>query len=285
MTEYRLARPQEEADVLDFINMVFSMHSQPHDFAALLPKVYAHPGFARYHYVAVEDGHIRGTVALLPLTLRVEENCALKAGYIGSVAVHPYSRGAGHMKALMRMALTDAEAQGYDLLALGGRRQRYAYFGFEKGGQRLTFSLNSDNVRHAMADVDEDAVRIREVTDAQDTVLDDVWQLSRRQMLTCERDRERLLDIFHSWHNALYVLEDARQDGTFLGYLNASGDQICELALLDERRLAETLKAWMRGRAKAGITVLMYQRVRASYLKSIAENYTVTDAHMLRVIN
>ena len=217
MTEYRLARPQEEADVLDFINMVFSMHSQPHDFAALLPKVYAHPGFARYHYVAVEDGHIRGTVALLPLTLRVEENCALKAGYIGSVAVHPYSRGAGHMKALMRMALTDAEAQGYDLLALGGRRQRYAYFGFEKGGQRLTFSLNSDNVRHAMADVDEDAVRIREVTDAQDTVLDDVWQLSRRQMLTCERDRERLLDIFHSWHNALYVLEDARQDGTFLG--------------------------------------------------------------------
>ena len=234
MTEYRLARPQEEADVLDFINMVFSMHSQPHDFAALLPKVYAHPGFARYHYVAVEDGHIRGTVALLPLTLRVEENCALKAGYIGSVAVHPYSRGAGHMKALMRMALTDAEAQGYDLLALGGRRQRYAYFGFEKGGQRLTFSLNSDNVRHAMADVDEDAVRIREVTDAQDTVLDDVWQLSRRQMLTCERDRERLLDIFHSWHNALYVLEDARQDGTFLGYLNASGDQICELALLDE---------------------------------------------------
>ena len=57
------------------------------------------------------------------------------------------------------------------------------------------------------------------------------------------------------------------------------------MALLDERRLAETLKAWMRVRAKAGITVPMYQRVRASYLKSIAENYTVTDAHMLRVIN
>ena len=134
-----------------------------------------------------------------------------------------------------------------------------------------------------MADVDEDAVRIREVTDAQDAVLEDVWQLSRRQMLTCERDRERLLDIFHSWHNALYVLEDARQDGTFLGYLNASGDQICELALLDERRLAETLKAWMRGRAKAGITVPMYQRVRASYLKSIAENYTCNRrAHAAR---
>ena len=34
MTEYRLARPQEGAAVLDFINMVFSMHAQPHDFAA-----------------------------------------------------------------------------------------------------------------------------------------------------------------------------------------------------------------------------------------------------------
>ena len=84
MTEYRLARPQEEADVLDFINMVFSMHSQPHDFAALLPKVYAHPGFARYHYVAVEDGHAVGYACLSPY--RVKE--AYAATVELSVYVH-----------------------------------------------------------------------------------------------------------------------------------------------------------------------------------------------------
>ncbi len=285
MAEYRLARPNEESDILDFINMVFSMHVQPHDFSRLLPKVYAHSGFSRYHYVAAEDGHIRGTVALLPLNLRVEGNSFLKAGYIGSVSVHPYARGCGHMKALMQLVLDDAEKQGYDLLVLGGRRQRYGYYGFEKGGTKLCFSVNGDNVRHAMSDVDSDAVCIRLVDDARDCVLDDIWHLSRRQMLTCERDRLRLLDIMHSWGSSLYALEDVEQDGTFIGYLCVNDRQITELALTDERLLPNVLKAWMKDRTDCKIIVPMYQRVRASYLKSIAENYTIADAQMLHIIN
>ena len=71
MTEYRFARPEDEEKVLDFIDFVFSQAHRPHDFARLLPKVYAHPGFSAIHALAVADGRIRAAVAVMPMTMGV----------------------------------------------------------------------------------------------------------------------------------------------------------------------------------------------------------------------
>ena len=111
MTEYRKALEHEEADILDFINYVFSQAHRPHDFRKLLPKVYAHKGFYRYHYVAAENGHIRGTVAVLPVEMPFGDGQSLKIGYVGSVSAHPYDKGAGHMKKLMQLMLEDTKEQ------------------------------------------------------------------------------------------------------------------------------------------------------------------------------
>ena len=66
MTEYRMARPGEEEDILDFINLVFSQAHEPHHFDRLIPKVYGHAGHAPLHAIALEDGHIRAAIGLLP---------------------------------------------------------------------------------------------------------------------------------------------------------------------------------------------------------------------------
>ena len=71
MTEYRFARPEEEPQILDLIDLVFSQGSRPHDFRKLLPKVYAHPGFSAIHALAVADGRIRAAVAVMPMTMGV----------------------------------------------------------------------------------------------------------------------------------------------------------------------------------------------------------------------
>ena len=160
MTEYRIARAEEEARLVDFINMVFSMAHCPHDFKTLEPKMYGAPGFAQHHFVAVENGLIRGVVGLMPMTLRVGEK-RLKLGYIGSVSAHPYDKGAGHMKHCMALALDAARERGYDLLVLGGQRQRYQYFGFEQGGMSLRFAVNQRNIRHALGHIDETQVTLR----------------------------------------------------------------------------------------------------------------------------
>ena len=65
----------------------------------------------------------------VPLSLLVAGK-PLRAAGIGTVSVHPYARGEGHMKKLMHMTLEECRENGADLAMLGGQRQRYEYFGF-----------------------------------------------------------------------------------------------------------------------------------------------------------
>lgn len=281
MAEYRKALACEESDILDFINMVFSQAHRPHDFKALLPKVYAHAGFYRYHYVAVEEGRIRGTVAVLPLDMPVGGE-TLKIGFVGSVSAHPYDKGAGHMKKLMELMLSDAKDK-YDLLALGGQRQRYNYFGFECGGARLRFTINESNVRHALKDV-ACRMNVREVLPG-DAVLREIHALCSQKMFCCVRAAERFLDIMHSWQGKLYALED---EGGLQGYLYTKGDDfMAEIGLVDESRIGELIKAYMLQTGATSLTVRVnpLNRVRASYIKSFAEKWQLSDNQMLNVLN
>lgn len=282
MIEYRKALPREEADILDFINYVFSQAHRPHDFKSLLPKVYAHAGFYRYHYVAVQEGRIRSTVAVLPVEMPLSSGQVLKIGYVGSVSVHPYDRGAGHMKKLMEIMLADAKTQ-YDLLALGGRRQRYQYFGFECGGGRLRFTVNKDNVRHALKDV-ECRMQLREIIE-DEPVLDEIHALCSQKQFCCLRDRARLIDIMHSWEGKLYALED---EAGLQGYVYTKGDGfLAEIGLVDESRMRELIKAYMclKNIDEVTVRVNSLNRVRANYVKSFAEKWQLSDDQMLHVIS
>ena len=148
MTEYRLAKPEEWEDCIELANYVFSMAHRPHDFEQLIPRVYqAGPEMARIHRVAVaENGRLRAEIAVLPQQMAAGGKL-LRAGYVGSVSVHPKARGEGHMKRLLGDWITDLEGT-CDLLALDGQRQRYAYFGFTPGSEKYTFYLDVANVRH-----------------------------------------------------------------------------------------------------------------------------------------
>ena len=278
--EYRKARPEEEEQLLDFINLVFSQAHEPHDFAALLPKVYAHPGFSRYHLVAAEQGSILATVAMLPLTLRVEEGVMLRCGYVGSVSVHPRKRGAGHMRRLMAMTLEEAKAQGMDFVALGGQRQRYAYYGFERGGEKLEFMVNGANIRHAVQAAGD--LCLREITDRQDRAIAFLCRLTAVQPMTCVRKENDFYDIMRSWHGRYYALE---RDGEILGGLYAIGDEITELVLAEENLCEQAVAAWLQRQERCTVRVPACNRVRANCLKRFSENYTVSDAAMYRVLN
>lgn len=94
MTEYRLAKPEEWEDCIELANYVFSTAHRPHDFEQLIPRVYqAGPEMARIHRVAVaENGRLRAEIAVLPQQMAAGGKL-LRAGYVGSVSVHPKARG------------------------------------------------------------------------------------------------------------------------------------------------------------------------------------------------
>ena len=257
MTEYRFARPEEEAEVLDFINAVFSQAARPHDFEKLIPKVYAHPGYAGMHAVAVEDGRIRGTVAMLPITVHAGESC-LKAGYIGSVSVHPRFRGKGYMKELMAMQISEAKRRGMDFMALGGQRQRYQYFGFSLYGGEISFSVTRANARHALP---KDT--LFSFAPATERHAEKMAALNERQTLYCQRPR--YWDAVRTYNGAPYVILEGDR---FAGYLIVLGDRI-----------------WLREHKSCEILCYGYMKERIRGLNAFAEAYAIGPSGMIKVLN
>ena len=282
MTDYRFARPEEEEEILDLINAVFSQKARPHDFARLIPKVYAHPGFSRFHAVAEVDGRIRGTVAMLPIDVQMgRDGNTLRGGYIGSVAVHPRFEKRGLMRALMSMQAEHARRTGLDFMALGGQRQRYNYHGFEKAGLGLHFSVNTANVRHALKDVAP--AELAPLSGPDDPCLDTLYALYEAQPARCQRSRELFYDTLCTYNSTPWAIRD--QDGNPAGYFVAMDDEITELVLRDEALLPQVIRAWMENRPRCAVTCPGWHLERAAALNVFAEGSEISNYQMLRVLN
>ena len=77
----------------------------------------------------------------------------LKCAGVGGVCSHPVlARGAGYVQQLMDHIIARMKAEGYHLSVLGGIRQRYAYYGYEKCGVATSYAINRSNVRRYFAE-------------------------------------------------------------------------------------------------------------------------------------
>lgn len=284
MLEYRQARPEEEADLLDFVNYVFSFSHRPHDFRKLLPKDYEHPGFHRHHLIASREGRIQATVATLPLSLRLSDDSRLSLGYVGTVSVHPRARGEGHMKRLMQLTRERALSEGMEMLVLAGQRQRYNYFGFEKAGALLSFEVNTDNLRHALSAEAGEDVRFTRLSGMAEHEIDQVYRLFERQVMRGERSREALPEFLRSWQAEAFGIS---KGGEVIGYLCAREKILSEWSLADEALLLPVLKAWLRyrGIGEATLNLPLHRQGELEVLARAAEDYSLFDSFMADVLD
>ncbi len=248
MVEYRRAREEEAADILDFINYVFSQAHKPHDFRKFNPPMYGsdYP-FWKEHYVAVEDGRIKATLSITERTVE-RGGETFSYGHVGQVSVHPYARGEGHMKRLMHMAIDDLINNGFDFAELGGLRQRYGYFGFTQGGPHYEMRITTTNTRHALQG--------RECT------------LTARQ-----RPHEG------GWSYKYDILDE--QDNI----VGKAGDHLLEL---DDPYLApEACEAYFRASGEKQMTVSaeLHEAERVRVLNSFCENISLANRSMYRIFH
>ncbi len=202
------------ADLMQLIDLTFGFKTPETQFLGLLPKLYK-PEYRPQdsNYVVCEDGIPVAAVGAYDHTVTV-------AGYripcrgIGNVAVHPDHRGKGYMKLSMEAAIEDMIRDGVALSTLGGRRQRYQYFAYDRCGPCHTFSITADNLRHTFGTLAA-PLAVRRVTDPTDPLLDGIKALSDNGIFTPERAREMFLDIAETWHAALYAVLDGDR---FAGY-------------------------------------------------------------------
>ncbi len=282
---YRVAGPSDRENYIDFINYVFSHAHEPSDFKSMLPKEYGDGRESHaVHFLALDaQERIRAAIALLPFSLHIAEH-TLNCGFIGSVSVHPYARKEGHMKKLMAMADSWMRKKDIDLAVLGGLRQRYQYFGYTKGGLHINYTVNTDNIRHALKDVSANGFTVEEITDASDVRLTEIYAMHQLLPVRTDRQPEQLFDILHSYGHRLYA---AMKNGRFTGYFTACENIIAELTVKNPADYKSILKCRMQTETAGEITILVspWDCALMRTLNGFAENITITSGENYKVYN
>ena len=273
MLEYRRGRPEDYPAYLAFADRVFTEAYREHHFDRLLPKVYA-PGQPTAHlqYLAVDDRlGIRGLVAHLPGTLHAGGQ-VLRTAYIGTVSVCSEARGEGHMIELMRRTMRELREDGTDLVLLSGLRQRYGYFGFEKGGERWRYDVHEANIRHALRGIDASALSFRPIL--ADTE-DERWAqaLQQRQPLWYDRGIYGYALTCQSFEGVPWlILREGEPCGSLV--VNEGSAHIHELLHDETVTLPQVLKAWQRqaGVMSLRVTLPSWQTEDRLALQGFAES-------------
>jgi predicted acetyltransferase len=242
-------------EAMAFLDQVFGEHA-PHDFANLIPSIYQPTDtLMRCNYAVREGNRLGAIVGVFPITWRVG-GVTLKVAGVGGVSVHPDSRGKGYMKLLMNHAVAEMRRGGYDLSYLGGRRQRYAYFGYEVAGTACRLNFGKDNVRHALADSDN-RVTLEPLGD-DPKINPQLKALHDARPSYCERTAETFHRHLRNWHCRPMVVRDAA--GQIAGYISAQKEEpvVNEFVVKDTHTATEVVRTWIeQGNDK--LTVVMQQ--------------------------
>lgn len=271
-------------DYMDFINYVFGFNGDSSDFKKLLPKLYKYeyePSVSSY--VAVEDGKLKSAIGAFDHDISVCGNLVKTRG-IGNVAVHPYARGKGYMKKLMNMALDDMEKEGVALSVLGGRRQRYNFFSYDKLGQAVSMSFNSDNFRHTYGKDRKHTLTFKTLKAGDVETVYKIKELSESHPFYAIREVDKYFEIISSWHQKAYV---AFENGQFVGYAVGKGSDINELLASEGQDIREFICALYDylGASSMHVKLPIFLRDYINDLYCLCESYSVETAKSFSVLN
>jgi Predicted acetyltransferase len=223
--------------IIDFADLIFSKAHRPHDFATLLPKNYG-PGRTKpeNHVVALDDdGGLLGMVMFDPFDLTVGGE-TLKAVCVGTVSVHPRARGMGVMKKLMDKMGEQPAVKNADLVVLGGRRQRYEYYGFTLSGEACRYTIDADNNRHALLKM---ALTVTSLTDAH---IEAVMEIAHRKDVHVKHEADLFLEVQKSWNARPVAILDGDEVVGFADVVKEEG-RISQMALASSEYDGAAVKA------------------------------------------
>ena len=277
------AVPYEE--LMSVLNTSFGFFTPETEFLGLLPKLYREQYRPQdQNWVVTEDGVLTAAIGAYDHEIVV---CGrrLPCRGIGNVAVHPDHRRKGYMKQAMNQAIADMVNDGIVMSTLGGRRQRYQYFGYDKAGPAYHFSISRDNIRHTYGDAPA-PFTVREVTDPADPAIDEIIALTEQGRFIPVRDRALYLDIANTWKARLLVLTDPAENDRFVGYCICDGGSLSELRVArseDFMGLVRSVFACLDKGFTVGLPSYETEQVKAISL--IAEGIAIHPSMMYLILN
>lgn len=274
------------ADYMAFINLVFGFTAPEQKFEGLLPKLYREERRPQdSNYIVTENGQLMAAVGAYDHEITVC-GCRIPCRGIGNVAVHPDARGKGYMKATMNAALEDMVRDGIALSTLGGRRQRYQYFSYDKAGLCYTFSVTRDNLRHTYG-TSEVPVSLKVIEDKDDPLIHEILALSETAVFHPIRAFEDYLDVANTWHARLLAFTDPAEDDRFVGYcIMDQGNAISELCAVRDEDVMSIVRS-VSAHLESGLTVCLPEH-QAAYIEAltpVAEGVSLGCSMSYTVLN
>lgn len=284
---------QRTEELLDFANMVFSMEYSSTDFAALLPKAYSQERCAvPVHHIIRESGRVRALIDTYPVILGLQGKSSrtVKAAYVGTVSVHPSSRGRGYMTRLMGRVEEDAREQGCVLMILDGERHRYQHYGFEHAGICYSFFIETGNIKHCCADIYgkecmDSAVYSFEELEEHSPYLDKLYQLYQRRAVTV-RSRDDFWLCLQGYNASAHVI---LRSGEPIGYLDLSEnmENVLEIEIDRVSDLCRVLYDLMMAfdMTQLCISVGMDEQDKIRELEKACDRCKVSMSHQVKILD
>lgn len=231
-------------EFVEMLDEVFSEH-EPHNFRTRLPALYkADDQHSNCNLIIRREGQIAAALGVFPIDWRTRSGDSLKMAGIGGVSVRKQFRGQGLMKKLMKAAIELIEQEGYDLCYLGGQRQRYRYFGWERCGSRYRLRITKDNVRHDLPQDITNGLSLKKIED-EPGLFAQMQKLHRAQPTWCGRNFSPFRDYLRQWKkNGWAVLN---KDGAVAAYIvgNPGISDVGELVACDSNSALAAVKLWI----------------------------------------
>ncbi len=284
---------QKTEELLDFANMVFSMEYSNTDFATLLPKAYSKERCQiPTHHIIREENKVRALIDSYPLTMRITDKneYAIKACFLGTVCVHPNSRGKGYMIELMKQVEEDAVRQDCALMILDGDRHRYQHYGFEHAGIRYRFHIEPNNIRHCCAQIYKEPTTIEqsyhfEKIRSESSRIAYFYELYRRGIVTTRSEEDFWLSL-QSYGAIAYAVLKGEQT---IGYVVLSEGQgsISEFELEDVQILPAVIRDLMSefNIDQLEMSAGMDEIDKIEWLEKMCDYWNISISHMIKILD
>lgn len=285
MSKARWAKDEEFEEILAKSNIIFGGEGNTDYFQGYHPKLYVARNSASEHLVVDGDEGIEGILGVFPAKLKILDTVLSVDGF-GTMGVVKEGRGKGHMKELMNTAVAASKARA-DIAFLGGRRQRYEYFGFTPSGVALSFSFNRDNAKHGidLSEVDDISFELLEESDGE--ALAAIKALFEKRPAHALRDDKLLFATLHTCRSQVYKV---LRCGEFFGYIACGGENrvINEIELCENNDIALVLAAYLKHFELRGVSVsaiFMFEREKVCALEAVAENFSMVCCENFQIYN